>query len=118
MTDAATTAVLADFRDVDAVLAKARQLLDFSQPVAVVFVASLRHVSDDDPAGVVGRYLDAVVPGSCGVICGTVPPGQLVSLWAPRCQASTWCSMPRTAAFSAYPRMPSSTIPAHRPVRS
>jgi hypothetical protein len=30
-----------------------------------MFVASLHHVSDDDyPARVVGRYLDAVVPGS------------------------------------------------------
>jgi hypothetical protein len=30
-----------------------------------MFVASLHHVSDDDdPSGVVGRYLDAVVPGS------------------------------------------------------
>ncbi len=110
-------AVLTEFRDVNAALAKARQLLDFSQPVVVMFVASL-HVRDDDPAGVVGRYLDAVVPGSYDVICGTVPPGQLVSLWAPRCQASTWCSMPRMAAFSAYPRMPSSTIPVHSPVRS
>ena len=63
-TDEGTIAVLAAFRDADAVLAKARQLLDFSQPVAVIFVASLHHVSDDDPAAVVGRYLDAVVPGS------------------------------------------------------
>ena len=56
------------------------------------------------------------IPGLCGIAARA--PGQLVSLWAPRCQASTWCSMPRTAAFSAYPRMPSSTIPAHSPVRS
>ena len=64
-TDPPTAAVRADFRDADTVLAEAGQLLDFSQPVAVMFIASLHHVLDeDDPAGVVGRYLDAVAPGS------------------------------------------------------
>jgi hypothetical protein len=53
---------------------KARQLLDFSQPVAAMVVASLHHVSNDDPAGVVGRCLDAVVPGSYGVICAQCLP--------------------------------------------
>jgi hypothetical protein len=68
-TNESTAAVPADFRDADDVLARARELLDFTRPVAIMFVASLHHVRDEeDPAGVVGRYLDAVVPGSHLVI--------------------------------------------------
>jgi S-adenosyl methyltransferase len=66
MADNATTSVIrADMRDVDAVLSRAGELLDFSQPVALLFVASLHHLEDeDDPAGVVARYLAAMSPGS------------------------------------------------------
>jgi S-adenosyl methyltransferase len=60
-----TTAVGADLRDVDAVLGKAGALLDFTQPVALLFVASLHHIEDeDDPSGIVARYLAALAPGS------------------------------------------------------
>jgi hypothetical protein len=63
--DAGTTAVRADLRDVDTVLRQAGEQLDFSEPVALMFVACLYHLEDhDDPAGVVARYLDTVVPGS------------------------------------------------------
>jgi len=62
---ATTSVVRADLRDVDTVVQQADELLDFSKPVALMFVASLHHVLDsDDPAGIVGRYLDAVAPGS------------------------------------------------------
>lgn len=41
------------------------RLLDFSQPIAVLMFAVLHFVPDeDDPAGIIGSYLDAVVPGS------------------------------------------------------
>jgi SAM-dependent methyltransferase len=60
-----TSVVRADFRNVDDVLAQAGELLDFSQPVAVMFVASLHHLEDhDDPAGVVREYAAAMAPGS------------------------------------------------------
>jgi SAM-dependent methyltransferase len=64
-TNAATRVVRADLRDVEEVVRQAGELLDFSQPVALMFVACLHHVEDqDDPAGLVARYLDAVPPGS------------------------------------------------------
>ncbi len=60
-----TMAVLADLRDVDTVLAKAGELLDFSQPVALMLIGVLHHIpDDDDPAGLVTRYLAPLVPGS------------------------------------------------------
>jgi SAM-dependent methyltransferase len=61
-----TTRVLrADLRDVDEVLAEAGKFLDLSQPVGLMFVASLHHVYDkDDPPGIVARYLAALAPGS------------------------------------------------------
>lgn len=61
----ATGVVRADLRDVDGVLGEAGKLLDFSQPTALMFVASLQHIEDEDnPAGIVARYLAALAPGS------------------------------------------------------
>jgi SAM-dependent methyltransferase len=63
--NAATEVVLADLRDEETVLGEARKLLDFTQPVALLFVACLHHIPDeDDPAGIVARYLQHVAPGS------------------------------------------------------
>lgn len=61
----------ADIRDVDAVLAspEVRDLLDLTRPVAVLMVAILPYVGDDDrPAELVARYRDAIVDGSHLVI--------------------------------------------------
>ena len=61
----ATGVVRADLRDVDGVLGEAGKLLDFSQPTALMFVASLQHIEDEDnPAGIVARYLAALAPRS------------------------------------------------------
>lgn len=70
MADDQTTAVVReDLRDAGAVLAKAAKVLDFSQPVGLLLVACLHNILDtDDPVGIVGRYLMAVVPGSYLVI--------------------------------------------------
>lgn len=60
-------AVRADLREVDAVLSDptVQVLLDFEQPVAVLMCAVLHFVPDtDDPAGIVGRYIEALCPGS------------------------------------------------------
>jgi SAM-dependent methyltransferase len=46
-----------------------RGLLDFTRPVAVLLVAVLHFIADeDDPAGIVARLRDAVVPGSYLVV--------------------------------------------------
>jgi hypothetical protein len=63
--NAGAVAVKADPRDVSAVLASAAELLDFSQPVAIMFMTCLHNLEDaDDPAGIVRRYLEAAAPGS------------------------------------------------------
>jgi S-adenosyl methyltransferase len=63
------TVVPADLRDVDEVLARAGELLDLSRPAGLLFVGCLHHIVDaDDPAGIVARYLPALVPGSYLVI--------------------------------------------------
>lgn len=60
-----TSVVRADLRDVDVVLGQAGELLDFGQPVALMFVGVLHHLLDEEnPAGIVDRYLAALAPGS------------------------------------------------------
>ena len=60
-----TRVVQADMRNVAEVLAAARELLDFTEPVALMFVGCLHHLADsDDPANVVAQYLAALAPGS------------------------------------------------------
>ncbi|HEX6523627.1 MAG TPA: SAM-dependent methyltransferase [Streptosporangiaceae bacterium] len=70
MADNETTAVVrADLRDVEEVLTAARKLLDFTQPVGLLFVACLHNIPDsEDPAAIVGRYLTALAPGTFLVI--------------------------------------------------
>lgn len=56
-----------DLRDPHAVLTAptVTEVLDFGHPVAVLMVAVLHFVSDeDDPAGIVAGYADALAPGS------------------------------------------------------
>jgi SAM-dependent methyltransferase len=65
----ATAVVRADLRDVDEVLSRAGELLDFTQPTGLLFVGCLHHIVDsDDPVGIVARYLAALAPGSYLVI--------------------------------------------------
>lgn len=70
MADNKTTTVLrADLRNVAEVLDAARELLDFTKPVGLLFVACLHNIPDaDDPAGIVAQYLNALAPGSYLVI--------------------------------------------------
>jgi SAM-dependent methyltransferase len=57
--------VQADMRDGAEVLAEAGELLDFTKPVALMFVGCLHHLPDsDDPVSLVARYLTALAPGS------------------------------------------------------
>jgi hypothetical protein len=62
-----TRIVLADLREPDQILAhpKTRDLIDFTQPVALLLVAILHFIADDeDPAGLVAVLRDALPPGS------------------------------------------------------
>ena len=61
-----TTAYIdADLRDVTTILDQAAAILDFSSPVAVMLIAILHVIGDDDdPYGIVARLMDAVPPGS------------------------------------------------------
>ena len=63
--DGATAYVDADLRDPGTILAAAAEILDFSRPVAVMLVAILQHLSDqDDPYGIVARLVAELPPGS------------------------------------------------------
>jgi len=67
--------IRADLRDADTILARpdTRRLIDFSQPLAVLFVAVLHFVEDPDAHQAVARYKDAAPPGSYLVVShGTV----------------------------------------------
>jgi S-adenosyl methyltransferase len=66
-----TAFILADARNVDAIVnhPDTRRLIDFSQPVALLYLAFLHFIPDqDDPYGMVRRLLDRLVPGSYLVI--------------------------------------------------
>jgi S-adenosyl methyltransferase len=61
----ATDYLDADLRDTGAILDRAAQTLDFTQPVAVVLMAILHLIPDtDDPFGIVARLIGAVPAGS------------------------------------------------------
>jgi len=61
----ATSYIEADLRDPAKILQQAARLLDFTQPVAVMLVAVLHLISDDDnPRQIVNTLMDAVPVGS------------------------------------------------------
>jgi hypothetical protein len=61
----ATDYIDADLRDTTAILSQARQLLDFTRPVAVSLIAILNAIPDsDDPHGIIAALMDAVPSGS------------------------------------------------------
>lgn len=62
-----TAYIHADLRDPAAILSSpvTREILDFSQPIALTLVAVLHFVSDEDkPAEIIATLLDALPPGS------------------------------------------------------
>lgn len=63
--------VLADLRDPKAIIdhPTMRELIDFGQPVALMLLAVLHFVRDEeDPAGIVAALTEALAPGSCLVL--------------------------------------------------
>ncbi|MFF1817255.1 SAM-dependent methyltransferase [Kribbella sp. NPDC058245] len=61
-----TIVIQADLREPKAIYDQvAGELIDFAQPVAIIFSATLHHVNDDeDPAGLVRFWHDRIVSGS------------------------------------------------------
>lgn len=65
--DRGVTVLKGDIRRPAAILnaARSRQLIDFSRPVAVLFIAILHFITDDEHAeAIVGAFRDATPPGS------------------------------------------------------
>jgi hypothetical protein len=61
----ATAYIDADLRDTGRILAKAAELLDFSQPMAVTMLTTLHAIPDaDNPHAIIARVMDAVARGS------------------------------------------------------
>jgi hypothetical protein len=63
----------ADLRDVDAVLERARETLDFSQPIALMLLGVVIFVGDDEESyGIVHRLMGALPAGSHLVLSHTI----------------------------------------------
>ena len=65
--DDSTVVVLADVRAPGELLARPEVagFLDFGQPIGLILNAVIHHLLDEeDPHGIVARYLDALAPGS------------------------------------------------------
>jgi SAM-dependent methyltransferase len=70
--EGATAYIEADARDTAAILREAAQTLDFSQPVAVMFLMTLQYIPDEDhPHELVSSIMSALPPGSFLVISDT-----------------------------------------------
>lgn len=70
-TSGSTVVIQADLREPRTILdhASTRKLIDFTQPLAVLLVAVLHFISDDDdPAAIVATILETLPPGSYLVI--------------------------------------------------
>jgi SAM-dependent methyltransferase len=75
-----TTTIQEDARHPERILdhPNLRGLLNLTRPVAVLMVSVLHFIADsDDPAGILGRLRDAVVPGSYLVLSHVTLSGQL-----------------------------------------
>lgn len=72
-----TAVIQADMRDTDGILSHpdTKRLIDFSQPVALLFNSVFHCIPDSDtdgPQAVVRRVSEQLVPGSCMVMCQLV----------------------------------------------
>lgn len=70
-----TAVIQADMRDTDGIFGheETTGLIDFSQPVAALFVSVMHCIPDeDDPAGLVRRVAERLAPGSFLVVCQLV----------------------------------------------
>ncbi len=102
--DGATAVIVADLREPDALLNRPQvaNLIDFSEPVGLLMTAVLQFVADeDDPWGLVGRYLARLGSGSYLVlshITGDKLPPRMVRTGVQVYQRATESAFPRTRA--------------------
>jgi hypothetical protein len=60
-----TSYIDADYHDPELIISDARNVLNFNQPIGVMFMGSLGHVAEsDEMVSIVGRVMDAVPSGS------------------------------------------------------
>ena len=75
--EGSTEYVHADVRDIDTLLERAAESLDFSQPVALSLVALTHYLGDeadgDDVHGLLQKYVAALVPGSYLILSQVTP---------------------------------------------
>jgi hypothetical protein len=63
-----------DLRDTASIVTQAAEILDFTQPVAVLLIAILHFVPDqDDPWEIVSRFMGAMPPGSYLAVSHATP---------------------------------------------
>jgi hypothetical protein len=68
--EGATAYIHADLREPDRILRSAADTLDFTQPVGLMLLGILGHITDDDEAyALVRRLVDALPSGSYLVVC-------------------------------------------------
>jgi hypothetical protein len=75
--DGSTAFILEDVRRTEAILdhPDTRRLIDLSEPVAVLYISFLHQIPDrDDPAGLVGRMMGRLAPGSFLALSHLVSP--------------------------------------------
>ena len=76
----------ADLRETDTILEQASRTLDFSRPVAIMLIAILHAIPDeDDPHGIVAKLMDAVPSGSYLVlshVASDIDPEQIAEATA------------------------------------
>jgi len=71
--EGATDYIHADLRDADHILTEAARTLDFSKPMALTMLGVMIFIGDDeDPYGMVSRYLGMLAPGSYLVLSHTI----------------------------------------------
>jgi SAM-dependent methyltransferase len=77
--DTGTVVLQADLRDPERIVGdqSVRSLIDFDRPVAILLVAVLHFITDeDDPKALVARLFQAVAPGSLVIISHASQDGQ------------------------------------------
>ncbi|TMR97952.1 SAM-dependent methyltransferase [Nonomuraea basaltis] len=96
-----TTYIEADARDPRSILdhPEVRETLDFTKPIALVMVAILMHISDeDDPPGLVKAFTDAIPSGSYLVL------SHLTLDFLPKNVADDYLATTRNQAMHRTPR--------------
>src|SRR5580693_9318982 len=104
--EGATDYIEADLREPGKILAEAARTLDFRRPVAIMLIAVLHLIVDqDDPYELVSRLVNAVVPGSYVVIshaASDIDSGAMISMASRLNELMAQQSMPRTHREVAY----------------